>query len=69
MIYYIGSINGSKLFCDHLDGKRVILHVCSTGKVYIEADDGYLIKKYMESGRLNIFLKYLQKQGIKVISL
>lgn len=69
MTYLTSSDEESKFFTDYYEGKRVVLRVDLTGRVFIIAEDGCVIKKYIESGRFNVFLDYLHDEKIKVVSL
>ncbi len=69
MIYYIGLNGDVKIFAHSFNGQRVMLFVYSSGKIFVEADNGCVIKEYIDSGYFNKFVNYLQEQGIKVLSL
>lgn len=69
MIYYIGLNGNAKMFAHNFNNQRVIIFVYLSGKIFVEADNGCVIKEYIDSGYFNKFVNYLQKQGIKVVSL
>ncbi|MDY5490304.1 MAG: hypothetical protein SPG27_15555 [Butyricimonas virosa] len=68
MIYYIGLNGDAKMFAHNFNNQRVIIFVYSSGKIFVEADNGCVIKEYIDSGYFNKFVNYLENP-LKVVPL
>ena len=58
MIYYIGLNGDAKMFAHNFNNQRVIIFVYSSGKIFVEADNGCVIKEYIDLENSLIFAPF-----------